>query len=189
MTTVAKDMKPGASCFEAVGEAIAQLSAECNKLLPLAMEPESVFKSRPLSSLVFADIMLTMTKSLARHHGSYELRRSEPAWRSMQKPSAKLQEEIQELVRSLKTKDQTIQESGVKIEHMERRMEAAKKQADTIGDLEIELSKARKQERAYEEAMEQLQADLDTFEQDNAKLKALAAGSERQGVFVCIEVD
>jgi dynactin 1 len=106
-----------------------------------------------------------------------------------ERKAAQLQEEIQGLVRSLKTKDQTIQESGVKIEHMERRMEAAKKQADTIGDLEIELSKARKQERAYEEAMEQLQADLDTFEQDNAKLKALAAGSERQGVFVCIEVD
>jgi len=101
-----------------------------------------------------------------------------------ERKAAQLQEEIQGLVRSLKTKDQTIQESGVKIEHMERRMEAARKQADTIGDLENELSKARKQERAYEEAMEQLQADLDTFEQDNAKLKALVAGSERQGVFV-----
>jgi dynactin 1 len=100
-----------------------------------------------------------------------------------ERKAAQLQEEIQGLVRSLKTKDQTIQESGVKIEHMERRMEAARKQADTIGDLENELSKARKQERAYEEAMEQLQADLDTFEQDNAKLKALVAGSERQGVF------
>lgn len=98
-----------------------------------------------------------------------------------ERKAAQLQEEIQGLVRSLKTKDQTIQESGVEIEHKERRMEAAKKQADTIGDPEIELSKARNQERAYEEAMEQLQADLDTFEQDNAKLKALAAGSERHG--------
>lgn len=53
MSTVAKDMKPGTSCFEAVGEAIAQLSAECNKLLPLAMEPENVFKSRLLLTLIF----------------------------------------------------------------------------------------------------------------------------------------
>ncbi|KAG1884496.1 uncharacterized protein F5891DRAFT_990231, partial [Suillus fuscotomentosus] len=52
-STVAKDMKPGTSCFEAVGEAIAQLSAECNKLLPLAMEPENVFKSRLLLALIF----------------------------------------------------------------------------------------------------------------------------------------
>jgi len=39
---------------------------------------------------------------------------------------------------------------------MDRRMETVKKQADTITDLESELSKARKQERAYEKAMKQL---------------------------------
>ncbi len=89
---------------------------------------------------------------------------------------------MQGLVRSLKTKDQTIQESGVKIELMERRMEAVKKQADTIVDLESELTKARKQERTYEEAMEQLQADLDALEQDNVKLKSMSTGHERQGM-------
>jgi dynactin 1 len=96
---------------------------------------------------------------------------------------AQLNDEMQGLVRSLKTKDQSIQESVVKIELMERRMETVKKQADTIDDLAGELSKARKQERAYEEAMEQLQADLDALEQDNAKLKAMTAGPERQGRF------
>jgi dynactin 1 len=99
---------------------------------------------------------------------------------------AQLNDEMQGLVRSLKTKDQNIQESAVKIELMERRMEAAKKQADAILDLEAELTKARKQERAYEEAMEQLQADLDTLEQDNAKLKTLAAGQDRQGWFCLV---
>ena len=93
---------------------------------------------------------------------------------------ASLSDEIQGLARSLRTKDQTIQESTVKIELMERRLEAVKKQADAIVELENELSKARKQERAYEEAMEQLQAHLDTLEQDNAKLKTLTAGQERQ---------
>ena len=96
---------------------------------------------------------------------------------------AQLNDEMQGLVRSLKTKDQNIQESVVKIELMERRMETVKKQADTIDDLANELSKARKQERAYEEAMEQLQADLDVLEQDNAKLKSMATGPERQGAF------
>ena len=93
---------------------------------------------------------------------------------------AQLNDEIQALARNLRIKDQTIQETGVKIELMERRMETVKKQADTITDLENELAKARKQERAYEEAMEQLQADLDALEQDNAKLKALANNPERQ---------
>ena len=98
---------------------------------------------------------------------------------------AQLNDEMQGLVRRLKTKDQNIQESAVKIELMERRMETVKKQADTIDDLAAELSKARKQERAYEEAMEQLQTDLESVEQENAKLKTLSAGLERQGMSHC----
>jgi dynactin 1 len=105
-----------------------------------------------------------------------------------ERKAAQLNDEMQGLVRSLKTKDQSIQESTVKIELMERRMEAAKKQAEAILDLEAELSKARKQERAYEEAMEQLQADLDALEQDNAKLKTLTVGQERQGEFLFLSV-
>ena len=93
-----------------------------------------------------------------------------------------LNDEIQALVRNLKSKDQGIQESSVRIELMERRMETVKKQADTINDLEVELGKARKQERSYEEAIDQLQHDLDTLEQDNMKLKALANNPERQGL-------
>ena len=93
-----------------------------------------------------------------------------------------LNDEIQALVRNIKSKDQSIQESSVKIELMERRMETVKKQADTINDLEVELGKARKQERSYEEAIDQLQHDLDTLEQDNIKLKALANNPERQGL-------
>ena len=95
--------------------------------------------------------------------------------------AAQLQDEIQSLVRNLKAKDQSIQESSVKIELMERRMETVKKQADAIADLESELGKVKKQERAYEEAIDQLQADLDALEQDNAKLKAMATGHEKQG--------
>jgi len=93
-----------------------------------------------------------------------------------------LNDEIQALVRTLKSKDQNIQESSVKIELMERRMRAVKKQADAINDLEAEMGKARKQERSYEEAIDQLQHDLDALEQDNIKLKALANNPERQGL-------
>ncbi|KAL5476529.1 hypothetical protein ACEPAI_3386 [Sanghuangporus weigelae] len=71
-------------------------------------------------------------------------------------------------------------ELSVKIELMERRLDTVKKQADTISSLEAEIAKARKQEKSYEEAIEQLQSDLDAMEQDNAKLKQLTAGMERQ---------
>lgn len=94
---------------------------------------------------------------------------------------AQFSDEITALARTLKSKDQHIQESAVKIELMERRIEAAKKQQEAIADLEGELGKARRQERAYEEAMEQIQRDLDALEQDNAKLKAAASHPERQG--------
>lgn len=95
---------------------------------------------------------------------------------------AKLNDEMQGLMRTLKGKDQSIQEASVKIEWMERRMEAAKKQAEVIGGLEDELMDMKKQKRDYEEAMEHLQVDLDVLEQDNAKLKALTAGQEKQGM-------
>jgi dynactin 1 len=92
-----------------------------------------------------------------------------------------LNDEVQGLMRTVRSRDQTIQESGVKIELLERRMESLKRQADTIAGLEAELVKARKQERTYELAMEQLQSDLDTLEQDNAKLKAASTGHAREG--------
>ena len=53
MSTVAKDLRPGTSCWDAVGEAIAQLAGECSKLLPIALEPENVVKSTcPFSMLL-----------------------------------------------------------------------------------------------------------------------------------------
>ncbi|KAG5644147.1 hypothetical protein DXG03_009041 [Asterophora parasitica] len=163
--TVAKDMKPGESVWDAIRVAISLVIHEGGKLLPLALEPENVLKVTGTAPWItrVAEIKASLAVNV-----------------EAERKVAQLNDEMQGLVRSLKTKDQSIQESGVKIELMERRMEAAKKQADTIVDLESELSKARKQERAYEEAMEQLQADLDTLEQDNAKLKTLTAGQDRQ---------
>jgi dynactin 1 len=97
---------------------------------------------------------------------------------------ASLNDENQALARNVRSKDQAIQESSVKIELMERRLEAVKKQADTIIELENELGKARKQERAYEEAMEQLHADLDTLDKENARLQTLTAGQQKQGMLL-----
>ena len=65
-------------------------------------------------------------------------------------------------------------------------METVKKQADTIVDLETEINKGKKQERAYEEAIEQLQADIDAIEQENARLKSLSAGQERQRMLILL---
>ncbi|GAA5932529.1 hypothetical protein JCM1841_000239 [Sporobolomyces salmonicolor] len=91
-----------------------------------------------------------------------------------------LNEEMRDLVREMRTKEQVHQESAVKIELMEKRMETVKKQADALAQLEAELAKSRKQERTYEEANEVLQRDLDTMEQELAKLRQTAAAAEKQ---------
>jgi len=144
---------------------MAHVLQKANALLPLAMEPENIMKitGTPPWVVRVAEIKASTAINI-----------------EAERKVVQLNDEIQALVRNLKAKDQNIQESSVKIELMERRMETVKKQADTISDLESELSKARKQERSYEEAMEQLQSDLDTLEQDNVKLKAMATGPERQ---------
>jgi dynactin 1 len=94
---------------------------------------------------------------------------------------AQLNEEMQGLVRTLKVKDQNIQESSVKIELMERRMEAVKKQAEAVIELETLLGKAQKQEKYYVEAMEQLQTEFDVLAKENSKLKAASNASEKEG--------
>lgn len=44
-STVAKDMKPGITAWEAVGESLTQVVEEGSKLLPMVMEPENVLSS------------------------------------------------------------------------------------------------------------------------------------------------
>ncbi|KAF8893676.1 dynein associated protein-domain-containing protein [Gymnopilus junonius] len=163
--TVAPEMKPGASPWDAIGEVVSHLIEESTKLVQPLSEPENVLKITGTAPWVtrIAEVKAALAINV-----------------EAERKVASLSDEMQALARTLRTKDQTIQESTVKIELMERRLEAVKKQADAIVELEGELSKAKKQERAYEEAMEQLQADLDTLEQDNAKLKSLTAGQERQ---------
>lgn len=60
-STIAKDLKPGESPWDAVGTAISQLVEEGTKLLPLVLENENVIKSKgstfiPLSLLLWVFI-------------------------------------------------------------------------------------------------------------------------------------
>ena len=95
---------------------------------------------------------------------------------------AQLNDEIQALARNVKIKDQTIQESSVKIELMERRLEVIKRQAETILELENKLASAKKDAKKFREDMEALQIELE-MEQKNAKLMAMTGGQENQGEF------
>ncbi|KAI5121836.1 hypothetical protein M0805_003270 [Coniferiporia weirii] len=164
VATFSKDRKDDAS-WMIVSEAITNLTQEASAVVPLVLEPENILKISATPPWI---IRVEEIKSALAVNVEAE------------RKAAQLNEEIQGLARGIRSRDQTIQESAVKIELMERRMDAVRKQAETISSLESEITKARKQERSYEEAIEQLQSDLDALEQDNAKLKLLTVGVERQ---------
>ncbi|EXX79593.1 Nip100p [Rhizophagus irregularis DAOM 197198w] len=96
----------------------------------------------------------------------------------MERKAQQQQEEIRELIKEKKLKDQLLQEANVKIELLEKRMENVKKQADMITALEQELQNSRKQETDFEEAMENLQQEIDSLEQQNKNFILLAGNIE-----------
>lgn len=97
-----------------------------------------------------------------------------------------LNEELQGLVRTLKQKDQHIQEAAVKNDLMERKMEMVKKQADAITEKDITIADGKRRQRELEEALEQVQGDLDVSEQERLKLKTMVGSEQRQGSCVIV---
>ncbi|KIR68423.1 dynactin 1 [Cryptococcus bacillisporus CA1873] len=87
------------------------------------------------------------------------------------KEAASYNVDAEKQVVKLAEEDQSLQESGMKVETLERRLEASRKQADIIIELENDVAKARKQEKVYEDAIEQLQAEQDALEAENARLR------------------
>lgn len=168
--------------WDTLNSVISQLIQEAGAVVPPALELENVLKCGLWLLISIFPTNHTLVSTIPPWVVRVdEIKASLAVNVEAERKVTQLNEEIQELARNIRSRDQTIQEAGVKIELMERRMDAVKKQADTISQLESEISKARKQERSYEEAIEQLQSDLDTLEQDNVKLKQLTVGMERQG--------
>lgn len=89
----------------------------------------------------------------------------------------RLNEELKDMARELRSKDQSLQERSVKIELMDKRMETAKKQADQVIELEEELNKSRKDTKTFEQTIEELQKELEGLEKENVKLKGAAANA------------
>jgi len=75
------------------------------------------------------------------------------------------------------SKDQALQETLVKVELLERRLDSTRKQAEALSELDVELQKMKKQEKAKEETIEALHEDLDSLEQENLKLRQAPAVS------------
>ncbi|CAO0794338.1 unnamed protein product [Mucor circinelloides] len=89
-------------------------------------------------------------------------------------------DEIIKLIKDVRMKDQTLQESEVKISLLEKRMEVAKKEMEQIKSLEDDLEKSMNQEQMYAEAMENLQNEYDQLELENNQLKKEASKREEK---------
>ncbi|KAJ7254323.1 dynactin [Mycena haematopus] len=164
-STIAKDMKPGVTAWEAIGESITQLVQEGSKLLPQALEAENVVKVTGVSPWVTRvdEVKASVAVNL-----------------EAERRVTQLNEELQGLVRTLKQKDQHIQEAAVKNDLMERKMETVKKQADAITEKDIVIADGKRRQRELEEALEQVQGDLDVSEQERLKLKTMVGSEQRQ---------
>ncbi|KAF9488647.1 dynactin [Pleurotus eryngii] len=171
---VLNDARPGETWWEAVTNRINLLNHDVSKLLPLISEQENVVKLTGVAPWVVRvdDIKAALAINV-----------------EAERKVASLNDEIQGLARSIKSRDQNIQEKVVKIELMERRMEGLKKQADRISELEDEVSKAQKKERDLFEEMTQLQADVDQYTRENAQLRVMTAGQDRPGPAPAVEAE
>nr|GAT55786.1 predicted protein [Mycena chlorophos] len=164
IATVAKDMKPGNNVWEAIGESVVQLVQEGSKLLPLTMEAENVVKGSGVSPWVtrVQEVKTSLAVNL-----------------EAERRVSQLNEELQGLMRTVKQKEQQIQEATVKNDLMERKMEMVKKQADAITEKDGIIADGKRRQRELEEALEQVQGDLDVSEQERMKLKAMVGTEQR----------
>ncbi|KAI0071023.1 dynactin [Panus rudis PR-1116 ss-1] len=163
--TVGKGRKDGVTSWEAVTDFFARIMQEAIALVPLALENENMFKITGTAPWVMRIDQIKAATAI-----NVEAERK----------VAQLTDELSALARTLREKERKIEETNVKIELMEHKMKELNKKADEIEGYKAELTKLHKQERAYEEAMEQFQADLDHLEQENVKLKQAVASHERQ---------
>ena len=84
---------------------------------------------------------------------------------------AKLSEDARDLFRQIKARDQALQESGIKVERLQKQLEKSKQQTEQMNEMKSGLSEVQKQAKAYQEANDSLQAELDTLQQANDRLK------------------
>ncbi|BGP35932.1 hypothetical protein JCM10296v2_007784 [Rhodotorula toruloides] len=170
--TIAKELaavelgKQSVRPLDEVNSLLSQLTQNISTTVTTAMDPDHVVK---------------LSFEAPWHARVAELQSTAAINVDAERKVVKLTEDMRDIARDLRSKEQEYQESLVKIELMEKRLEGVKKQAETMTQLEAELAKSRKQERTYEEANEVLQRDLDKMEQELDKLKQSAAVTEKQG--------
>ncbi|KAJ9107379.1 hypothetical protein QFC21_000829 [Naganishia friedmannii] len=90
-------------------------------------------------------------------------------------------EEVASLVREVKLRDQTIQNTHVKVEMLQRKVEVGYQQAENIRELQLSLTQAREAHSASEKQIESLRQHLRKLEAENSLLtRSLDRSSESE---------
>ncbi|EKC97797.1 hypothetical protein A1Q2_07900 [Trichosporon asahii var. asahii CBS 8904] len=151
----ASDLSP----WEVIGSFVTRLGTDLGDMLPKFRNAAKAGQTISLDVEAPWLARVQAIKEAASHNAEAERKLS------------RLQEDLKDTLREVKLREQSLEESGIKIETLERRLEASKRQSDQIAELEEDLQKARKQEKMYEEALEQLQTEQDHLEAENARLR------------------
>lgn len=88
-------------------------------------------------------------------------------------------ERIQQLRRDVRARDETLEETNVKFELVQRKWEDSRRKIEAMVGLEGELDKARRQEALLKESLARLQAEYDTLDAEHSRLRQ--ATPDRKG--------
>ncbi|KAJ9123331.1 hypothetical protein QFC22_001530 [Naganishia vaughanmartiniae] len=88
-------------------------------------------------------------------------------------------EEVASLVREIKLRDQTIQNTHVKVEMLQRKVEVGYQQAENIRELQLSLTQAREAHSASQKQIDGLQDQLRKLESENSLLTRSADRSSK----------
>ncbi|KAJ3333966.1 hypothetical protein HDU76_000098 [Blyttiomyces sp. JEL0837] len=99
----------------------------------------------------------------------------------MAKQIENLNEEVMLLLAEVNTKRQLQQETSVKIDLLEKKLEGSRQQAEKISSLELRVQKLMEKERQYSEAVEHLKEENDKLELEVSQLKKLSRRPEKFG--------
>ncbi|TKY89957.1 hypothetical protein EX895_001255 [Sporisorium graminicola] len=95
----------------------------------------------------------------------------------LERQVAKLSEDARDLLRQVKARDQALQEGSIKIERLQKQLEKSKAQVDEHSDVRATLTETQRQAKAYQDANDALQSEIEALQKDHDRLKAQMAAA------------
>lgn len=83
----------------------------------------------------------------------------------------KLQDDLRDLYQQIKARDAALSEGAIKMERLQRQLERTKGRDDAYEEAKARLFEAKQETKAYQEANEALQTELDNLEKANESLR------------------